>query len=64
VVTGSSGVQNTLQINPTDLFASSDYITIPGQDHPIMLWDELPHTVLAPADVSAMLPPDDLITWP
>jgi hypothetical protein len=64
VVTGPSGIQNTLQVSPTALFGSSDYITIPGQDQPIMLWDELPHTVLGPADVSSMLPPDDLITWP
>src|SRR5699024_4355717 len=49
IVTGPNGIQNALQVSLTKtefpdsfsmyLFNSSDYITLPGQDEPIMLWD-------------------------
>lgn len=61
VVTGSSGFQNILEISPTNLFGSADFITVPGHDAPIMVWDELPDASVPHVPV---LPPDDLITWP
>lgn len=62
-VTGPGGFQNTLEVDPSNLFGSSDYVTFSDdQDEPTQLWDTLPHADLAPADVSDMLPPDELIS--
>ncbi|MGH3560291.1 MAG: hypothetical protein ACRDTN_00355 [Mycobacterium sp.] len=61
VISGPGGLQNTLEVSQLN---SSDYLTLPGQDGPIMLWDTLPETHLGPVDVAGMLPPDTLITWP
>lgn len=62
VVTGPGGFENILQISPTNLFGSADFITFPGQDTPMMLWDDLPDASVP--DVPDILPPDGLITWP
>jgi hypothetical protein len=62
VVTGPDGFLNTLEISPTDLFGSADFITLPGQDTPTVLWDTL-WSASVP-DVPDILPPDVLISWP
>lgn len=73
VITGPDGFQNTMEVSPTHLTGdlsgisfldTSDYVTLPGQDQPMMLWDTLGHTDLGPTDVADMLPPDQLIDWP
>lgn len=62
IVTGPDGFANTLEISPTDLFSSADFITLPGQDTPMMLWDTL-WSASVPV-VPDLLPPDVLISWP
>ncbi len=74
IVSGPDGFKNTLEVSLTKtefpdsfsiyLFNSSDYLTLPGHDAPIMLWDTLPHNELGPVDIATMLPPDSMITWP
>jgi hypothetical protein len=63
-IAGPGGFENTLEVDPLDMFGSSDYFSFAGQDEPQILWDTLPHQDLVPADVADWIPPNDLITLP